>query len=438
MNESKAKFVDRTGFTARDIDLWPAVVITRQEIEAEADRLAALPAPQNGRRSSLIVHPRAAKQGQGLAPAIQVSLDVLKPGERTRAIRHNSTVANFCIRGAGHSIVNGKRIAFSRYDVWNAPSMAIYQHVNDTDEIQVRLAYSNAALLEKLNIHFVEDDPPPVEEVAEPRTQEGDERRAHPFGTFQLTPEGAQLMPYEKLVAPDAVESKALHWPWKMVKAHLDKLESLGKDYVGRRLYLLYNPMTGRTNGTTPCFFTTMCLRPPNIVDRPHRHTSAAINYYFAGSGRKQSAYAIEAAVSMGIPVWVGFSCEISDDDSQVVLLRSKGETFAEALDTLLPIGGSLVSVMHSKIEDTTPALRVVQERWDGPLGAYPESGRFVMPNWQFEDVIPPKDFLAKAREQVQMGTQLIGGCCGIGPEHIRLLREGLPSHVSTEQQSVS
>ncbi len=286
MNESKAKFVDRTGFTARDIDLWPAVVITRQEIEAEADRLAALPAPENGRRSSLIVHPRAAEQGQGLAPAIQVSLDVLKPGERTRAIRHNSTVANFCIRGAGHSIVNGKRIAFSRYDVWNAPSMAIYQHVNDTDEIQVRLAYSNAALLEKLNIHFVEDDPPPVEEVAEARTQKGDERRAHPFGTFQLTPEGAQLMPYEKLVAPDAVESNALHWPWKMVKAHLDKLESLGKDYVGRRLYLLYNPMTGRTNGTTPCFFTTMCLRPPNIVDRPHRHTSAAINYYFAGSGR--------------------------------------------------------------------------------------------------------------------------------------------------------
>ena len=147
----------------------------------------------------------------------------------------------------------------------------------------------------------------------------------------------------------------------------------------------------------------------------------------------EQSAYAIEAAVSMGIPVWVGFSCKMSDDDSQVVLLRSRGETFAEALNTLLPIGGSLVSVMHSKIEDTAPALRALQERWDGPLGAYPESGGFVMPNWQFEDVIPPKDFLAGAREQVQMGTQLIGGCCGIGPEHIRLLREGLPSHVPTE-----
>ena len=152
----------------------------------------------------------------------------------------------------------------------------------------------------------------------------------------------------------------------------------------------------------------------------------------------EQSAYAIEAAVSIGIPVWVGLSCKIRNDDSKIVLLRTKGETFAEALDSLLPIGGSLVSVMHSDIEDTAPVLRAVQERWDGPLGAYPESGGFVMPNWQFEDIIPPKDFLAEARKWVQMGTQLIGGCCGIGLEHIRLLREGLPSHVPTEQQSVS
>jgi gentisate 1,2-dioxygenase len=44
--------------------------------------------------------------------------------------------------------------------------------------------------------------------------------------------------------------------------------------------------MTGRTNGTTPNFFATITIRPPKIVDRPHRHTSAAINYYFGGKGR--------------------------------------------------------------------------------------------------------------------------------------------------------
>jgi gentisate 1,2-dioxygenase len=86
------------------------------------------------------------------------------------------------------------------------------------------------------------------------------------------------------------VESRPLYWPWARVQAELKKLEALGQDYVGRRLYLLYNPMTGRTNGTTPSFFATMTIRPPKIVDRPHRHVSAAINYYFQGSGRSSVA----------------------------------------------------------------------------------------------------------------------------------------------------
>jgi ornithine cyclodeaminase/alanine dehydrogenase-like protein (mu-crystallin family) len=122
-------------------------------------------------------------------------------------------------------------------------------------------------------------------------------RGAHINAVGAITPERAEFAADllgrcgvvavdEVLINPPAVESKALHWPWREVKSHLDKLEALGKDYVGRRLYLLYNPMTGRTNGTTPNFFATMTIRPPRIVDRPHRHTSAAINYYFHGRGR--------------------------------------------------------------------------------------------------------------------------------------------------------
>ena len=44
--------------------------------------------------------------------------------------------------------------------------------------------------------------------------------------------------------------------------------------------------MTTRFNGTTPNFFATMTVRPPKIVDKPHRHVSSAMNYYFHGSGR--------------------------------------------------------------------------------------------------------------------------------------------------------
>ena len=283
MVDPKAVFLDRSGAAPTPIELWPAVVIPKETIDGEIDRLASQPRPENGRRRSLISHPLAGK-GSGLAPGIQVALEVLKPGERTAVVRQNSTQVNFCIQGAGSSVIRGKRVGFRRYDVWNTPSMHPYFHSNETNELQARLTYSNAALLEMLNVHYVEENPTLLEPV--PTEDREDPRRQSPYGTFAIGEDGAFLMPYERLINPPAIESKALHWPWEEVKAQLDKLVALGKDYVGRRLYLLYNPMTGRTNGCTPSFFATMTIRPPKIVDRPHRHTSAAINYYFAGRGR--------------------------------------------------------------------------------------------------------------------------------------------------------
>jgi len=279
-------FNDRTGKPPVAPELWTAVVIPKETIDAEVERLATLPRPANGRRRSLIRHPEN-KLSNGLAPGIEVALDVLLPGERTVPYRQNSTQVNFVIRGGGHSVIGGKRFDVKLHDVWNTPSMHAYWHGNDGKDLLVRLTYSNAALLEMMNVHFVEENPPPVEAVKEQDlTEEDKKRRVSPYGTFKLTEDGAYLMPYEALINPPAVESKALHWPWQQVKAQLDKLEALGKDYVGRRLYLLYNPMTGRTNGCTPSFFATMTIRPPKIVDRPHRHSSAAINYYFHGTGR--------------------------------------------------------------------------------------------------------------------------------------------------------
>ena len=144
----------------------------------------------------------------------------------------------------------------------------------------------------------------------------------------------------------------------------------------------------------------------------------------------EQSAFAIEAAVSTGLPVWVGYSCRTGDDGREVFLLNPRNEVFADALGQLSRLGGSLVAVMHTEIEDTAPALSVAREQWRGPLGAYAHSGAFAMPSWQFEDVMSPQDYLAEAKTWVQMGVQVIGGCCGTTPEHIRLLREGLPTHV--------
>jgi methionine synthase I (cobalamin-dependent) len=53
---------------------------------------------------------------------------------------------------------------------------------------------------------------------------------------------------------------------------------------------------------------------------------------------------------------------------------------------------------------------------------ADPESGYFTMPNWHFVDVIAPEDLVTEAKAWIAQGVRLIGGCCGLGPEHVRAL----------------
>ena len=244
---TKSPFLDRSGWTPKPLDLWQPIVITKEEIDAEIKRLVSIPRPANGRRQSLIVHPRWQELGvgPGLNPGVRVALEVLKPGEETAPIRHNSTQINFCIQGKGASIIRGKRIQYGLYDTWNFPSMATYRHINDSNELHARFCYSNAPLLEKLNIHIVEDDPEVsplhVVEYAEEAKQTASIAKIVPLGD-----EGAFLMPYEVLINPEPVESKILHWPWEGLKAELDKLGALDKKYRGRRLYMMWNPATGR------------------------------------------------------------------------------------------------------------------------------------------------------------------------------------------------
>jgi gentisate 1,2-dioxygenase len=293
MGELKAQLIEGVGDRLADFDPdkvqpahdWPPVLITKKEIDEEIEQLADAPSPANGRRQTMFVHPSAPDPGRGLNPGVQVMLEVLKPGEETVPIRHNSTQGNFCIQGKGTGIVADRTIQYDQYDVWNHPSWETYRHRNDSSDLHVRLTYSNAALLEMMRVHLVEEDP--VDDTASSQLEDeaDDPRRTSPFGTIQIGDDGAMLMPYETLINPPAIESKVLFWPWQKVNENLEKLAALGKDYIGRRLYLLYNPMTGRFNGITPSFFATFTIRPPGIIDRPHRHVSSSINYYFTGSG---------------------------------------------------------------------------------------------------------------------------------------------------------
>jgi S-methylmethionine-dependent homocysteine/selenocysteine methylase len=141
------------------------------------------------------------------------------------------------------------------------------------------------------------------------------------------------------------------------------------------------------------------------------------------------AALAVQAALETGLPVWLGVGCKRSED-GRLVSFDHPDLAFSAVLDTLIPMlppASSIVNIMHSPIEAVPAAIKLVRERWQGPIGVYPESGYFTKPHWNFVDVIAPDDLVAEARSWVASGVRLLGGCCGTGPEHIRALHAALP-----------
>jgi gentisate 1,2-dioxygenase len=275
----RAAFVDRSGRTPTEFRPLKPLLITKAEIDAEIARLAA--GPFLGSRRVEIVNPALMPSGS-LYPAVSVSINVLLPGESTRPHRHNSSVVNFAIQGSGTSIIGGRTIEWNQYDTWSTPPWMVHQHINDTDDIQVRLSYSNSGLLDLLGVHVFEDtdDLDPNQPMGDPIAELALSERGETIGD-----DGAALLTYEQLISPEPPYQPALHWPYPEIHERLQALRTLGQEYKGRRLFLMYDRTTGRSQGTTSTFFATITMRPAGIIDEPHRHTSAAVNYIWAGRG---------------------------------------------------------------------------------------------------------------------------------------------------------
>lgn len=273
-----------------DFDLptpWAPVKVSRSEIDAIIARLSYGPRPANGRRAAMLIHPESTRSG--FAPGIDVTVEVLLPGEATQRIRRNSTQIQIAIRGGGAVVADGVHFQLAEHDVCNIPSMKPFHLHNNTDEIWTRLVYSNAPLLAHLGTHYFEpvsDDWLPTPSADGPIDM--DEPVPVSVGSAPdhvVSTEGARLRGYEYLVDIEPIPDRPLHWPYETASGLMSQEPGDGR----RTIMALYNPSTQRKQGATSSFFVTLSQIPPghkpHTEGRGHRHSSVAINYHFHGSG---------------------------------------------------------------------------------------------------------------------------------------------------------
>ena len=154
------------------------------------------------------------------------------------------------------------------------------------------------------------------------------------------------------------------------------------------------------------------------------------------GSTARTVKAMVNATKDLGLPVWVSISCLRNRDTGAVMFgIEESSEAayaaethgpLAEAVREIMPVGGSALLMMHSVRDVTEDAVKVMRSTFSGPVGAYPNAGYWTRPNWAFVDQVSPDAYLADARRWVEAGAAIVGGCCGVGVEHIRALAEGL------------
>lgn len=123
---------------------------------------------------------------------------------------------------------------------------------------------------------------------------------------------------------------------------------------------------------------------------------------------------AVEAVGSVGLPVFLGVKHVdryLADPDRLVQALKGR------RVDCIL----AMCSAPQS-IDATLPGLRAA---FDGPIGAYANIG-YKYHTTAEDDLFgehTPERYAEYGRHWLDVGAQVVGGCCATGPEHIEALR---------------
>lgn len=143
-----------------------------------------------------------------------------------------------------------------------------------------------------------------------------------------------------------------------------------------------------------------------------------------------QARGALMAMSQFGKPVWVSFSV----DDADGARLRS-GEPVTDILPLLKEYGPDAVLINCSVPEAVNQAVPLLMSAGMA-VGAY--ANGFAGINKQFDHIgatvdllesrtdLDPAAYAEFADQWVASGASIIGGCCEVGPAHIRLLADRL------------
>ncbi|HEX9922139.1 MAG TPA: homocysteine S-methyltransferase family protein, partial [Anaerolineae bacterium] len=136
----------------------------------------------------------------------------------------------------------------------------------------------------------------------------------------------------------------------------------------------------------------------------------------------------VDMMLATGLPVWLSFRrcrhgvCGVHGQHWG----GPEGDVFGRAARRFEKMGVEALLINCLPIDHVPGMLPWVRDFSDLPLGVYPNLGRYLDPGWKFDDTVGPAEYAELTLEWRAEGAQIIGGCCGVTPEHIAAARQEL------------
>jgi S-methylmethionine-dependent homocysteine/selenocysteine methylase/SAM-dependent methyltransferase len=141
------------------------------------------------------------------------------------------------------------------------------------------------------------------------------------------------------------------------------------------------------------------------------------------------STYAtVEALLETGLPVWLSFRrcrhgvCGVYGEHWG----GPEGDAFGRAARRFEEMGVGALAINCLPPDHVTGMISWLRDFTDLPLGVYPNLGYLSAAGWRHETSIGGAQYGQLALRWREEGAQLIGGCCGVGPDHLAAARTTL------------
>jgi release factor glutamine methyltransferase len=129
-----------------------------------------------------------------------------------------------------------------------------------------------------------------------------------------------------------------------------------------------------------------------------------------------------------GFPVWLSFRrcrhgvCGVFGQHWG----GPEGDVFGRAAQEFERMGVGALLINCLPADHVPGMLPWLRDFTDVPLGVYPNLGRYLDPGWKTDERVGPDQYAGLALQWRGEGAQIVGGCCGVGPDHIAAAAKSL------------